>query len=121
MVLAAAGRSDGVAQRQSVLTSPDPQPQFGLAQALEREIEYPGFRTRSMGAPVSFESRVSTGAQVMDGMPIDLPRGIHLVLLQAGGGGSSLDELSTAEVIGRTLIFLAVLAIAGWFARRLKK
>jgi hypothetical protein len=61
-----------------------------------------------------------TGAQAMEGMPIDLPRGIHLILLQAGGG-SSLDELSTAEVIVRTLIFLAVLAIAGWLARRLKK
>jgi hypothetical protein len=55
----------------------------------------------------------------MDGMPIDLPRGIHLILLQAGGG-SSLDELSTGEVVMRTLIFLAVLAVAGWFARRLK-
>ena len=61
-----------------------------------------------------------TDAQVMDGMPIDLPRGIHLILLQAGGA-SSLDELSTAEVIVRTLIFLAVLGVAGWLARRLKK
>lgn len=52
-------------------------------------------------------------------MPIDLPQGMHLILLQAGGN-SSLDELSTAEVIVRTLIFLAILAIAGWFARRLK-
>lgn len=40
---------DARAQRQSVRTSPDPRPQFAVAQALERDIEYPGFRTRSTG------------------------------------------------------------------------
>lgn len=57
----------------------------------------------------------------MDGMPIDLPQGMLPILLQTGGSvGSSLDELSTPEVIVRTLIFLAILVIAGWFVRRLK-
>lgn len=57
----------------------------------------------------------------MDGMPIDLPQGMLSVLLQAGSGvGSSLDELSTPEVIARTLIFLAILVIVGWFVKRLK-
>lgn len=57
----------------------------------------------------------------MDGMPIDLPQGIYRFQLQAGGsGGSSLDELSTPEVVVRTLIFLAILVIVGWLVRRLK-
>lgn len=58
-------------------------------------------------------------SQVMDGMPIDLPQGMLPILLQTGGG-SSLDELSTPDVIVRTLIFLAILVIVGWFAKRLK-
>jgi hypothetical protein len=52
-------------------------------------------------------------------MPIDLPQRMLPILLQTGAG-SSLDELSTPEVIVRTLIFLAILVIVGWFARRLK-
>ena len=57
----------------------------------------------------------------MDGMSIDLPQGMLPILLQTGGSvGSSLDELSTPEVIARTLIFLAILVIVGWFVKRLK-
>jgi hypothetical protein len=41
--------------------------------------------------------------------------------VQAGSPGSSLDELSTTDVILRTLGFLAILLIASWFARRLKR
>jgi hypothetical protein len=59
------------------------------------------------------------GTQVMDGMLIDLPQGMLPILLQTGVG-SSLDGLSTPEVVVRTLIFLAVLVVVGWLARRLK-
>jgi len=41
---------------------------------------------------------------------------------QAGGAPrSSLDDLSTPELILRTVGFLAVLIVAGWFARRLRR
>jgi hypothetical protein len=54
-------------------------------------------------------------------MPIDLPQWMYQIRAQAGGSvGSSLDELSTPEVIVRTLMFLAILVIAGWLVRRLK-
>ena len=59
------------------------------------------------------------GTRVMDGMPIDLPQGMLPILLQTGVG-SSLDDLSTPEVVVRTLIFLAVLVVVGWLVRRLK-
>jgi hypothetical protein len=55
----------------------------------------------------------------LDGMLIDLPQGMLPILLQTGVG-SSLDDLSTSEVVVRTLMFLAVLLVVGWLAKRLK-
>jgi len=46
--------------------------------------------------------------------------GMHSLQAQTDGSASSLDGMSTTDVIIRTLMFLAVLVIAHWLARRLK-
>jgi hypothetical protein len=46
---------------------------------------------------------------------------IQLDAQASGAPGSSLDDLSTQDVIIRTFGFLAILLIAGWFARRLRR